>query len=95
MTIISPGQGEPLGVDWRRLGPALLVGTAGGFLASLIVGGGGLLRHAVTGFLGLMLGGAMLRALGLSLAVKNPLAAQIVTATVGAGAVIIIARILA
>lgn len=96
MTVLGPEDrdAEPQ-VDWRRLGPPLLIGTCGGFLASFIMGGGGLLRHAMTGFLGLLLGGAVLRALGLSLAIRNPIAAQLVTATIGAGAVILLARMLA
>lgn len=95
VTILGPEERDGARVDWRRLAPALLIGTCGGFLASIVMGGSGLLRHAITGFLGLILGGATLRALGLSLAVRNPFVAQVITATVGAGAVILVARLLA
>ncbi|MGL4325632.1 MAG: GlsB/YeaQ/YmgE family stress response membrane protein [Beijerinckiaceae bacterium] len=75
--------------------PPLIVGSVGGFLASFIVGGGGLLRYAITGFLGLFLGTLVLRALGLSLAIRNPLVAKIVTAAIGAAAVVLLARMIA
>lgn len=82
-------------VDWARLGPALLVGACGGLLGVFIATGGGLMRHAATGFVGLLLGAAVLRALGLSRAVRGPFSAQAIAATIGAGAVLLVARLLA
>ena len=41
------------------------------------------------------MGGYLLNALGVNLGIKNPLAAQIVTATIGAIVVVVAARIIA
>lgn len=71
-----------------------LIGVAAGFLASFIVGGGSWIRYLVSGVLGSFVGGYVLSALGVSLGIKNPLAAQIVSATIGAIIVVVAARLL-
>lgn len=95
MSVLPPEKRGGSPVNWPMLLPPLLIGSAGGFLASFIVGGGGLLRYAVTGVLGFFLASLVLRALGLSLAIRNPLVAKIVTAAIGAAAVVLIARMIA
>ncbi|MFM1814710.1 MAG: hypothetical protein RLZ98_1405 [Pseudomonadota bacterium] len=70
----------------------LAIGLVAGWLASLVVGGGGLLRYMVIGVIGSFVGGYLLRAAGVNLGIKNALASQIVTATIGAIVVVIIAR---
>lgn len=72
-----------------------LVGIVAGWLASFIVGGGGLLRYLITGVLGAFVGGFLLSALGVTLGIGNPLAAQIVTAAIGAIVVVLVARLIA
>ncbi len=78
----------------RNLLVMALIGIVAGFLASIIVGGGGLVQYLVSGVIGAFVGGWLLSALGVNLGIKNPLAAQIVTATIGAIVVVILARII-
>ncbi|MGB7432205.1 MAG: GlsB/YeaQ/YmgE family stress response membrane protein [Ahrensia sp.] len=71
------------------------IGIVAGWLASFFVGGdGGLIRYLVSGVLGSFVGGYLLSSTGVSLGIKNPLASQIITATIGAVVVLIIANII-
>lgn len=72
-----------------------LVGLVAGFLASIIVGGDGLIRYLITGLIGSFVGGYLLRALGINLGIGNQFLSQIATATIGAIVVVLIARLLA
>jgi uncharacterized membrane protein YeaQ/YmgE (transglycosylase-associated protein family) len=72
-----------------------LIGIVAGWLASILVGGGGLVQYLLSGIIGSFVGGYLLNALGVNLGIKNPLAAQIVTATIGAIVVVVAARIIA
>lgn len=81
--------------DTRALVIFLLIGLVAGWLASIIVGGGGLIRYLITGVVGAFVGGYLLNALGINLGIKNPLASQIVTATIGAIVVVLLARLIA
>ncbi len=60
--ILPPGRG--LVLDWRVIAPTVALGTVTGFAASLVVGGGGLLRHAVVGLLGMLVGQGLVRLTG-------------------------------
>ncbi len=71
-----------------------LIGLIAGWLASLVVGGGGLLSYLVSGVIGAFVGGYVLSALGVNLGIKNPLASQIITATIGAIIVVVLARLI-
>jgi uncharacterized membrane protein YeaQ/YmgE (transglycosylase-associated protein family) len=73
----------------------LLIGIVAGWLASLFMGGGGLLRYLITGLIGSFVGGWLLGALGIHLPIGNPLLSQIITGAIGAVVVIFIARQLA
>ena len=88
-----------IGSEFRMQGQALVVflavGLAAGFLASFVVGGSGLVRHLVTGVIGAFVGGLLLGDPGIGLGIANPLTAQIVTATIGAVVVVIVARFIA
>lgn len=81
-------------MDTKALIVFAVIGIIAGFLASLIVGGGGLLRYLISGILGAFVGGFALNALGVNLGIKNPLISQIVTATIGAVIVVVIARLI-
>ncbi len=83
-----------MNADTRALVMFLLIGLVAGFLASVVVGGGGLVRYLITGVLGAFVGGFLLNALGVNLGIKNPLASQIVTATIGAIVVVLLARLI-
>lgn len=71
-----------------------VIGLVAGFLASIVVGGGGLIQYLLSGVIGAFVGGYVLNALGLNLGIKNPLASQIVTATIGAIIVVVLARLI-
>lgn len=76
-------------------------GLIAGWLASLLLGGGGLIRNMFVGIIGALLGGVLVRneLLQLPVAVTNvtnaiPYGTQILISTIGAAIVIIIARVL-
>ncbi|MFN0218117.1 MAG: GlsB/YeaQ/YmgE family stress response membrane protein [Hyphomicrobium sp.] len=71
-----------------------VVGLIAGFLASIVVGGGGLIQYLLSGVIGAFVGGWLLGALGVNLGIRNPLGAQIVTATIGAIVVVLLARLI-
>ncbi len=73
----------------------LAIGLVAGFLASLIVGGGGLITYLVSGIIGSFVGGYLFSALNINLGIRNDFVRQIITSTVGAIIVVIIARLIA
>jgi uncharacterized membrane protein YeaQ/YmgE (transglycosylase-associated protein family) len=73
----------------------LLTGLVAGWIASLILGGGGLLRNLVVGVIGALVGGYVLKFAGVTLPIGNAWVSDLVTAVIGAIIVIIIARIIA
>ena len=70
------------------------IGIVAGFLASILVGGGGLVQYLLSGVIGAFVGSYLLNALGVNLGIKNELAAQIATATIGAIVVVLLARLI-
>jgi uncharacterized membrane protein YeaQ/YmgE (transglycosylase-associated protein family) len=72
-----------------------IVGIIAGFLASLVVGGEGLIRYLVTGIIGAFVGGYLFKALGINLGIPNAFLSQIVTAAIGAIIVVVLARLIA
>jgi uncharacterized membrane protein YeaQ/YmgE (transglycosylase-associated protein family) len=79
----------------RNLVIFLVIGLIAGWLASWIVGGGGLLTYLISGVLGAFVGGYLFTALKINLPIRNVWLSQIVTATVGAIIVVIVARLIA
>ncbi len=73
----------------------LVIGLVAGWLASLVIGGGGLLTYLVSGVLGAFVGGYLFSALNINLPIRNVWVSQIVTSTVGAIIVVIVARLIA
>ncbi len=71
----------------------LLIGLAGGWLASLVVGGGGLISSLIAGVIGAFVGPVLLNALGLTFSVGGPLVTSILVSAIGAIVVILIARL--
>ena len=78
----------------QALIPILIIGLVAGFLASLLVGGSGLVRYLISGVIGAFVGGYALSLAGINLGIKNPLVSQIVTATIGAVIVLIVAKLI-
>lgn len=83
-----------MNADSKALLVFLLIGLVAGWLASFVVGGGGLIRYLVSGVIGAFVGGYLLGALGVNLGIKNALASQVVTATIGAIVVVLLARMI-
>jgi uncharacterized membrane protein YeaQ/YmgE (transglycosylase-associated protein family) len=70
-------------------------GLIAGWLAGLLLGGGGLIRNVIVGIIGAFLGGALVQAGYLNLPFDfGPWGNQIAVSTIGALLVIILARIL-
>jgi len=84
-----------MSMDTQALLVFLLIGLVAGFLASLLVGGGGLIACLLSGVIGAFVGGFLFRALGISLGIENALVVEIIHATVGAVVVVLIARAIA
>jgi uncharacterized membrane protein YeaQ/YmgE (transglycosylase-associated protein family) len=83
-------------IDTRAVIIFLAIGLLAGFLASLIVGGsGGLIRYLITGVIGAFVGGFLFSFFNISLGIKQPLVNQIVTSTIGAIVVVLLARLIA
>ena len=72
--------------SWSALSPAGLHPSSSSAAASI--------QYLVSGVIGAFVGGYLLDLLGIRLGIKNPLLAQIVTATIGAIVVVIIARLI-
>lgn len=81
-------------IDARSLIVFLLIGLVAGWLASFIVGGGGLIKYLVSGVLGAFVGPFVLRGLNVNLGIGNALVSQIVTSTIGAVIVVVVARLI-
>ena len=74
-------------MDWEALAAidkqALAAEVGGGPVASWIGGGDGLLRYALTGMAGSLVGSLLLDRLGINLGLRSDLARRTVTATSG------------
>lgn len=80
----------------------LINGLIAGWLAGLLLGGGGLIRNLIVGVLGAIVGGALVQLglLNLPASVTDvtssvPFGTQILISTIGAIIIVIIARIVA
>ena len=82
-------------MDLRALLVFLAMGLIAGFLASFIVGGGGIIRYVITGIIGAFVGGFLFQAVGINLGIAKPLISQVVTSTIGAIIVVLLARLIA
>jgi uncharacterized membrane protein YeaQ/YmgE (transglycosylase-associated protein family) len=81
--------------DTQALIAMAVIGIVAGWLASLFVGGGGLVTYLISGVIGSFVGGYLFNALGINLGIANPLLSRIVTATIGAIVVVLLARLVA
>lgn len=71
-----------------------LIGLLAGWLASVVVGGSGLVRYLVSGVIGAFVGPLLLDLLRVNISIGNALATRIITATIGAIAVVVVARLI-
>ena len=92
----SAGGGFTMGGNNNRAILIFLgIGILAGFLASLVVGGGGLITYLASGVIGSFVGGYLFTALRIDLGIRNDVVRQIVTSTVGAIIVVLLARLIA
>jgi uncharacterized membrane protein YeaQ/YmgE (transglycosylase-associated protein family) len=83
-----------MNVDAQRLIIWAIIGIIAGWLASVVIGGGGgVLRYLITGLIGAFVGGFVFQLAGWKLNLGNEWLEQIVIAAIGAIIVVIIARI--
>jgi uncharacterized membrane protein YeaQ/YmgE (transglycosylase-associated protein family) len=71
-------------------------GLVAGWLASLLLGGGGLIRDIFVGIIGAFVGGSLVQAglLRIPFLLESPWAHQILISTIGAILVLILARLI-
>ena len=83
-----------MNLDAQKLIIWAIIGIVAGWLASVVIGGGGgLLRYLITGLIGAFVGGFVFQAAGWKINLGNEWLEQIVIAFIGAIIVVIIARI--
>jgi uncharacterized membrane protein YeaQ/YmgE (transglycosylase-associated protein family) len=83
-----------MNLDAQKLIIWAIIGIVAGWLASVVVGGGGgMLRYLITGLIGAFVGGFVFQMAGWRLNLGNEWLEQIVIAAIGAIIVVIIARI--
>jgi uncharacterized membrane protein YeaQ/YmgE (transglycosylase-associated protein family) len=78
----------------RTIAFTLLTGVVAGWLASFIVGGGGLIKYAIWGVIGSFVGNFLFRTFNIDLGIENAMVRDILTATIGAIVLVLVARIL-
>jgi uncharacterized membrane protein YeaQ/YmgE (transglycosylase-associated protein family) len=83
-------------MDAQRLIVMAVIGIVAGWLASFFVGGlrAGLVGYLVAGLIGSIVGGWLLGQLGLRFSAGNAIVDSIITSTIGAVVVIVLARLL-
>jgi uncharacterized membrane protein YeaQ/YmgE (transglycosylase-associated protein family) len=82
-----------MNVDAQKLIIWAIIGIVAGWLASVVVGGGGgLLRYLITGLIGAFVGGFVFQMAGWRLNLGNEWLEQIIVAFIGAIIVVILAR---
>jgi uncharacterized membrane protein YeaQ/YmgE (transglycosylase-associated protein family) len=73
----------------------IIIGLIAGFLASLVVGGGGgLLGWLIAGLIGSVVGGFLAQQLKINLRLGNPFLEQVIISFGGAIIVLIVARVI-
>jgi len=73
----------------------IAIGIIAGWLASIVVGGGGLIRYLIIGLVGAFVGGFLFKVAGININLGNPYVNEIVVAAIGAIVVVLLARVLA
>jgi uncharacterized membrane protein YeaQ/YmgE (transglycosylase-associated protein family) len=83
-----------MNLDAQKLIIWAIIGIVAGWLASVVIGGGGgMLRYLITGLIGAFVGGFVFQMAGWRLNLGNEWLEQIVIAAIGAIIVVILARI--
>jgi uncharacterized membrane protein YeaQ/YmgE (transglycosylase-associated protein family) len=91
---ISPDVIQGVKMDKTNVVIAVLMGLVAGWLASFVVGGGGLVQYLVSGVLGSFVGSFVLNKAAINIGINNEIARDTITATIGAVIIMILANIL-
>ena len=87
--------GESMNNQSRSIVSWIIIGLLAGFVASLIVGGGGgIIGWLIAGLIGSVVGGFLAQQLNINLNLGNKFFEQVIISAVGAVIVLIIARII-
>jgi uncharacterized membrane protein YeaQ/YmgE (transglycosylase-associated protein family) len=78
---------------WHALFVWIVIGLLAGWLASLFLGGKGLIRYIIVGMIGSVVGGYLVSFTGINLPIGNFWIREILVAAIGSVIVIIVARI--
>ena len=81
-------------MDQKGIIAMLIISVVAGWLASFIVGGGGLISYLIWSVLGSVLGGILLPKIGVKIDLGNALVNQIVVATIGAIVLVPVGRMI-
>jgi uncharacterized membrane protein YeaQ/YmgE (transglycosylase-associated protein family) len=84
-----------MNMNTQQIVTIVVVGIVAGWLASLVVGGGGILRYLITGILGAFVGGWLFNMAGWKLNLGSEIADQIVISAIGAIVLVLLARLIA
>ncbi len=84
-----------MNMNTQQIVIVVVIGIVAGWLASLVVGGGGLVRYLITGILGAFVGGWLFSAAGWKLNLGSDIAEQIATSAIGAIVLVLLARLIA
>ncbi|WP_018181595.1 GlsB/YeaQ/YmgE family stress response membrane protein [Kaistia granuli] len=71
------------------------IGLIAGWLASIVVGGGGIIRNIITGLIGAVVGGFLVSYFNVPVNLGYEFANQVVIAAVGAVIVVCLAKVIA
>jgi uncharacterized membrane protein YeaQ/YmgE (transglycosylase-associated protein family) len=83
------------GMDGQTILIWVAIGLIAGWLASIVVGGGGLVRYIITGLIGAVVGGFLVSYFNVPIDLGNAIVNQIVVAAGGAVIVVFLARLIA
>jgi len=84
-----------MNMNTQQIVVIVVIGIVAGWLASLVVGGGGILRYLITGILGAFVGGWLFSMAGWKLNLGSEIADQIVVSAIGAIVLVLLARLIA
>jgi uncharacterized membrane protein YeaQ/YmgE (transglycosylase-associated protein family) len=73
----------------------VVIGIIAGWLASIVVGGGGLIRYLIIGLVGAFVGGFLFKLVGININLGNQYVNEVVVAAIGAIVVVLLARLIA
>ncbi|MEO0761660.1 MAG: GlsB/YeaQ/YmgE family stress response membrane protein [Pseudomonadota bacterium] len=73
---------------------AAIIGIVAGWLASFVVGGGGLIKYLIWGVIGSYVGAFLIPMTGITIETGFPLVNAIIVSTIGAIVLVLVARLI-